>query len=83
MTKRLLTFLFAGFLCWNVSAELTAKSYISDGLIAHWDGVFNVGYNAEHKADAASWTELTGNGPNLALPTGSSFAADALTTVRR
>lgn len=82
MNIRYFLFLLAGLLAGSGFAELTAKCYVLDGLIAHWDGVFNAGYHEEHQADAAKWKELTGKGPDIANPQGSSFAANALTTVR-
>ena len=64
------------------SAALSAKSYIADGLIAHWDGIENVSYGGAHNNDATTWTELRGNGPNITNPTGSAFVSDGLQTVR-
>ena len=62
--------------------RLSARSYISDGLVAHWDGEFNVGYDAAHDGSATTWTDLTGNGQNIPVPTGASFSAKGLDTVR-
>ena len=41
-------------------AKLSAKSYISNGLIGHWDGIENVAYGQAHNGDATQWKELTG-----------------------
>ena len=40
---------------------LSAKSYILDDLIGHWDGIENVAYGQSHSGDATQWKELTGN----------------------
>ena len=63
-------------------AELTAKSYILDGLVAHWDGIENVSYGGAHDNSVATWTDLTGNGVNLSIPSGASFVDSGLSTVR-
>lgn len=41
----------------------TASSYAQDGLIAQWDGIENVAYNAPHDNDAAYPAELKGGIP--------------------
>lgn len=64
-------------------AALSAKSYVDTGLVGHWDAVQNVAYDAAHETGASTWTDLSGNGLNIPVPTGASFSADALTTVRR
>ena len=66
----------------DARAALSAKSYISDGLIAHLDGIENVSYGGAHDNAATIWTELTGNGPNIAKPTGSAFVDEGLQTIR-
>ena len=68
----------------NAYAALSAKSYVSEGLIAHWDGIENVSYGGAHDSTATKWYDLTGNGTHIALPTGSSWASggNALSTVR-
>ena len=63
--------------------RLTARSYILDGLVAHWDGEFNVGYDAAHDGSATTWTDLTGNGQDITVPNNASFSAKGLDTVRR
>ena len=69
-------------LAFAASAALSAKSYVDKGLIAHWDGIENVSYGGAHDNTATTWTELTGNGPNIAKPTGSAFVNEGLQTVR-
>ena len=44
--------------------------YVTSGLIAFWDGIWNVGYG-KHDATAAAWRDLTGNGHDLSQSTGS------------
>ncbi len=63
-------------------AELTAKSYILDGLVAHWDGIENVSYGAAHNSGATKWTDLTGNGIDITNPSESSFVDNGLKTIR-
>ena len=72
----------AGAVALSASAALSARSYISDGLIAHWDGLENVSYGGAHDNGATTWTELTGNGPNIAKPSGSQFVDAGLQTAR-
>ena len=66
------------------NAALTARNYVMDGLIAHWDGEYNVGYTSEHSTSATPqfWRELTGNGPDMTLPTDSYFTSNALVSSR-
>lgn len=54
-------------------AALTAKSYVRDGLVAHYDGIENVAYGAAHAATATVWTDLTGNGQDIPVPEGAVF----------
>lgn len=44
----------------SVTPPPTARDYISDGLIALWDGIENAGWGA-HDADATVWKDLVGN----------------------
>ena len=41
--------------------DITAASYIKDGLIALWDGIENAGFGI-HDDEATVWTDLSGNG---------------------
>ena len=41
--------------------EQTSKMYISDGLVAQWDGIENAGVGVHDNA-TQTWTDLTGNG---------------------
>ncbi len=66
----------------SAKGDLSAKSYILDGLIGHWDGLENVSYGGEHDNSAENWAELTGNGPSFLAPTDSVFVATGLQTVR-
>ena len=47
-------------------AALSAKSYISDGLIGLYDGIENVGWGT-HNPSATSWVDLTGKNCALEL----------------
>ena len=40
-------------------AEVSAKSYIQDGLVAHWDAIENAGYG-QHDGTATVWKDLIG-----------------------
>lgn len=62
--------------------KLTARSYILDGLIGQWDGEYNQGYDVAHGDTAMTWKELTGNGPNIAVPSDASFSSMGLETKR-
>ena len=62
--------------------QLSARCYVSEGLIGHWDGVENVAYGQAHDNAAVKWHELTGNSPNFKLPAGSAFNADSLAVIR-
>ena len=57
----------------SVFAELTARSYITKGLVVHWDGIENVAYGAPHDAVADKWTDLTGHGANVTVWGSASF----------
>ena len=51
--------------------------YIRDGLIATWDGEWNVGFG-EHDAESTTWVDLTGNGHDWALTSNYSWGEDFL-----
>ena len=48
------------FLAGSALAATTAKSYIQDGLIAHWDAIENVGFG-QHDNAATAWKDLKGS----------------------
>ena len=64
-------------------ADLTAKSYITKGLIGHWDGIENVAYGQAHSSTATSWADIAGGGLSISLPTGAAFAENGVTTIRK
>lgn len=44
------------------AAEKGARAYVSDGLVAHWDGIENVAYGQPHDSTSKRpWKDLTGN----------------------
>lgn len=47
----------------------TARDYVQNGLIAMWDGIENAGWG-KHDASATVWKDLSGNGYDLTLGTG-------------
>ena len=58
------------------NAQLTAKAYVQDGLIAMWDGIENAGWGV-HNPSAASWKDLAGSN-NLVVPSGMAWNTDSL-----
>lgn len=48
----------------------TAENYVSDGLVALWDGIENAGYGV-HDPTANTWKDLSGNGRDLTITAGS------------
>ncbi|MDR1338028.1 MAG: LamG domain-containing protein [Rickettsiales bacterium] len=46
--------------------DISDYSYISDGLVAHYDGIDNAGPGV-HDAAATVWTDLSGNGYDVTL----------------
>lgn len=55
-------------LCLSANAELTSEDYVSDGLVAHWDGIDNsVDANGVrfHSDTLTTWADLTGNGNDV------------------
>lgn len=50
--------------------------YVTDGLVAMWDGEWNVG-GGKHDANAASWVDLSGNGHDIALSGDFGWSSDA------
>ena len=47
------------FAAHDANAATTAKSYIQNGLVAHWDGIENAGYGL-HDDTTNVWTDLKG-----------------------
>lgn len=41
----------------NEHLDLTAKSYVQNGLLAMWDGIENAGFGV-HDPDATYWVDL-------------------------
>jgi len=83
--RHLISVVFAAVITvfsYEALASLSAKSYVLDGLIGHWDGIENVAYGQPQSPSATEWTELTGQSPSILLPTGAVFGEDNLTTVR-
>ena len=51
---------------------LTARSYVQDGLVTHFDGIENVSYGT-HNSAATQWKSLVGS-PTISLKSGASFS---------
>jgi len=62
-----------------VEESVTAKDYIQNGLIGHWDGIENVGYG-RHDSDSSEWIDLTGSGNNMTLTKGAYFLENRFET---
>lgn len=58
------------------SSQPTARSYVQDGLIAHFDGIENAGYRV-HDSSARTWKNLVSTG-DLTLNTNVSFGDNCL-----
>lgn len=71
-----------GLSAFDTSAALSAKSYVLDGLLIHWDGIENVAYGSAHDGTAATWTDLTGSGLALTKPEAFLWAENGLVSVR-
>jgi hypothetical protein len=56
--------------------------YITDGLVAMWDGEWNAG-GGVHDANATVWKDLSGTGNDLKLMNGAHFDANSLITATR
>ena len=56
--------------------------YITDGLIAHWDGIWNAGIGL-HDSNVAVWKDLAGVQGNMPIPQTLSVGDDSLYTVSR
>ena len=67
---------YAVFSALDAAAATTAKSYIQDGLVAHWDGIENAGY-ALHDDSTNVWTDLKGFCDLKVVNSNSTWASDA------
>lgn len=56
--------------------------YVTDGLVAMWDGEWNAG-GGVHDANATVWKDLSGNGYDLTLQNGAHFDDWSLVTANR
>jgi hypothetical protein len=57
-------------------APAWTNPYVTDGLVAMWDGEWNAG-GGVHDANATSWVDLSGNGYDITLPSsGATWDAD-------
>ena len=65
----------------SVSNGPSARDYIQDGLIAHWDGIENVGYG-EHDSNSTIWKDLVGI-RDATLAEFATFSADSLCAFNR
>lgn len=60
----------------DVHAEVTARSYIQDGLRANWDAIENAGYGL-HDDTTNMWTDLKGYCDLTIVDNASSWTDDA------
>ena len=66
----------------ELSSEEQENPYITDGLIAHWDGIWNTGIGL-HDPDATVWKDLAGIQGDMPIPQTLSVGDDSLYTVSR
>lgn len=83
--KKLLAAAVVGATCalstGSAFAAITAKSYVSDGLVGQWDGKENAGYGV-FNGEATSWADLTGKSVSFPVLPAWSFSDDGLTVTR-
>ena len=60
----------------DAQAALTSKSYVQDGLVAHWDAIENAGYG-QHDSTTNVWTDLRGYSDLTIVNNASSWTDDA------
>lgn len=63
----------------QLSAEMSAKNYIQNGLVAMWDGIENIGWK-QHSDSASAWVNLMGNSNYNFTLMNASWASDGLIT---
>ena len=63
----------------QLSAEMSAKNYIQNGLVAMWDGIENIGWG-QHSDSASAWVNLMGNSNYDFTLQNASWASDGLIT---
>ena len=63
----------------QLSAEMSAKNYIQNGLVAMWDGIENIGWG-QHSDSAPAWVNLMGNSEYDFTLLDASWASDGLIT---
>lgn len=67
----------AGSDSFGIGADKGQLSYISNGLIAMWDGINNAGVGV-HDNNATTWKDLISGEDSVALPETASFTSDHL-----
>ncbi len=85
MRQLILLGVLGGILLQNAGALAAAgvpgsSAYVADGLVAHWDGIDNTLTDGmrSHNASATTWSDLSGNGNDIALPACVTVEANAL-----
>lgn len=66
----------------ELSSEEQENPYVTEGLIAHWDGIWNTGIGL-HDPDATVWKDLAGIQGDMPIPQTLSVGDDSLYTVSR
>lgn len=68
-TAAALAALAAAFAAATADAKLkyTVSDYVTDGLVAWYDGIHNVAADAPHDASATKWADLSGNGNDMEM----------------
>lgn len=57
------------------NSDISLIPYVQDGLVAMWDGVWNVGYDM-HDNGSEIWTDLTGNGNDAVIFKSEAYVKD-------
>ncbi len=55
---------------------MDVRSYVQDGLVAHFDGIRNAGADADHDSSATTWKNLGSNGIDASFVKASDSTAD-------
>lgn len=57
------------------NSDISLIPYVQDGLVAMWDGIWNVGYDM-HDNSSETWADLTGNGNDAVIFKSEAYVKD-------
>ena len=63
-------------------ADLSANAYVTNGLVALFDGIENVGLGVPHDPSATAWADLTGHGNDGTMGANVTWAANGWSNVK-